>query len=522
MILVFIGLILSCAREQNNIDIGSVLYPSKLQFGEYSVGLRTLWLYDESREAVPYADWSGKLTPTRESKGRQFQVNLWYPSSNKNPGKRLTLKNYLELSFRKVNFDQSEELSAFGKRELKSKLIDLGGLDTLSQEQYESLSSLRCMAVSNLDPIGARVPLILFPNGMSPVSISTTAEYLASHGYAVAGFSAMGKDSSPIDVSSGGIDTGVDDITYVLREILAEPFVDSKKVGLIGNAIESSFNAAYLSKNQTIKAYVSLEGGFLSNFEQTMLEKLPYYRADQIATPLLLIYSPHPAIDPTNIEKLEYADRYFAHLPGMREFDYLNFGLWDSLVPAVIGQTRGDVRAGFVASHTLIREYFDAVFEEELNVFEEAFLTASPAEIDTTFIWSSKPKLPSMAIVKDGFINKGIPYIDSIYNRQKKFVKTPFNRTFINDFINWVSWKKDPDYEARIWLMQKAVRDYPSYAIYSFDLAWYSQRQGDSLTAREQYREFLRKLPDDKDERLSAEEKSDLRSDALSQLKTLK
>ena len=331
----------------------------------------------------------------------------------------------------------------------------------------------------------------------------------------------MGKDSSPIDVSSGGIDTGVDDISYVLREILAEPFIDSKKVGLIGNAIESSFNAAYLSKNQKIKAYVSLEGGFLSNFEQTMLEKLPYYRADQISIPMLLIYSPHPSIDPAHIEKLKYTDRYFVHLPGMREFDYLNFGLWDSLVPGAIGEQRGDVREGYSSAHHLILEYFNANFNDALDSYERLLSELTDPAVDTTFIWRSIPSLPALATIKDSFIRQGIPYLDSIYSRQKEFTKTPFSRSFLTDFTNWVAWKKDPEYKTRKWLMEKAVHDYPLSAKYSSDLAWYSLQLGDSSLAKAQFHEALRKLEEDKDEKLTKTQKSAIRTEAITELEKL-
>lgn len=518
----FLALFLSCEKQADPTTINSTFYPAQLKFGQYSVGLKTLWLIDETKKTVPYSDWSGRLYPASETTGRQFQVNLWYPSTSVSKNKRVTLDHYLELFYRQVKFESTQELSAFGKNELKNKLVELGGLDTLSEAGYNLLKEMSCLAVQDTDPVDFRVPLIIFPNGTSPVSNSTTAEFLASHGFAVAGFAAMGKDASTIETSSQGVDTGVDDISFVLGEVLKLSFVDDSKIGLIGNAIESSFCAAYASKNNKIGALVSLEGGFISNFEQSLLEKLPYYQPEHLNLPILLLYSPHPSIDPIHIKKLVYSDRYFAHLPGMREFDYLNFGLWDSIVPGIIGEQRGNVRQGYSSAHRLILNYFNASFKDDLDAFESSLLELADPAVDTTFIWKSIPSLPPLVRIKDSFIRQGVPYLDSIYNRQKEFTKTPFSRSFITDFTNWVAWKKDPEYRTRQWLMEKAVQDYPLSAKYSSDLAWYSLQLGDTELAKFQFQEALRKLSEDKDDGLTETQKSAIRTEAITELEKLK
>ncbi len=519
--ILLLSTLISCKEQEVSSFKKSSLYPDQLEFGEYGVGLKTLWLYDISRNAIPYSDWNGRLYPTEESKGRQFQVNLWYPTAPNSKGNNITLEHYLDLSYRQINFDVSQEDLEFGRSELRNKLVDLGGLDSLSRENYDRLAVMTVLAKENAAPIEGKVPLILFPNGMSPISNSTTAEFLASHGYAVAGFTTKGKDAFTIDVSAGGIDAAVDDIAFVLGKVLQLPFVDGENIGLLGNAIESSFCAAYLSKNKKIKAFVSLEGGYISSFEQSLLEELPYYQPEYMTVPMLLIYSPHPSIDPQYIEKLKFADRYFSYLPGMREFDYLNFGLWDSLVPGIIGKNRGDVRQGFSSAHSLILAYFNANFHGDLTSFEASILQLDDPAVDTSFIWRSKPVTPPMFEIKDGFIRRGLPFLDSIYNRQKEFVEVPFSKAFINDFIDWVSWKKDPQYKTRKWLMEKMVEDYPNSALYSYYLARYALRSGDTVMAKEQFREVLRKLPDDPDETLTADQKEKIRSNTLSQQNNL-
>ena len=481
IILILLGLI-GCKQEPV-LPTNFPLYPDQLNFGAYKVGFKTLWTHDITRAAVPYSDWNGNLYSTRETLGRQFQINIWYPTADKNRDTNVTMKDYMNLSYRQVDFAESAQSVAFGRKELIAKIKDLGGPDSLTVDDLTMLESLGSRAIHNAEALEGRFPVILYPNGLAPASSSASSEYLASHGYVAVSFALKGENGLTIDNSARGAEVASDDIGFVLSRILELPFVDREKIGLIGNAIESSFCIAYQSKNRNIDAFVSLEGGFISKFEQSILDNLPFYDPTSIDIPLLLIYSPHPDIDPIHIEHLVYAKRYFAHLPGMREFDYLNFGLFNRFIPNIIGEPRGVVDQGYAKSHELIKDYFNAILKKNPESFDNILPKYDSAIIDTTFIWDKIPNLPSIAKLKNDYIKKGLPYMDSLYSYQKKNISTPFSRQFIEDFTNWVAWKKDTDYATRKWLMEKAIGDYPSSVLFSYNLAYYSLKAGDTLQA---------------------------------------
>ena len=313
-ILILLILALNSCQEEPTLAPTTYFYPEQLNFGIHDVGFKTLWKYDITRAAIPYSDWNGRLYPTGETKGKQFQINIWYPTEDTKGDGRLRIKDYMDLSYRQADFTETTDTKAFGQKELISKLKALGGTDSLQLTDLSKLEALGCMTISNAKPLNEQFPVILFPSGMAPVSNSTSAEFLASHGYVVVAFAAKGEAASSIENSTKGAVVAADDIGYVLSQILELPYVNSKKIGFIGNAIESSFGIAYQSKNKNIAAYVSLEGGLISNFEQDILEDLPHYEPTAIDLPMLMIYSPHPSIDPIHIEHLVYAKRYFVHL----------------------------------------------------------------------------------------------------------------------------------------------------------------------------------------------------------------
>ncbi|MGI9551864.1 MAG: hypothetical protein ACR2MT_11740 [Aurantibacter sp.] len=520
LILIFIGLI-SCDQEPTS-PLDSSFYPDQLHFGTHHVGFKTLWKYDITRAAVPYSDWNGNLYPTKETAGRQFQINIWYPTEDKNGEGYVSMKDYLNLSYRQVDFAESDKSRAFGQKEFISKVNDLHGSGSLTADVLTKLEPIGCRAIQNAKPLKGPFPVIIYPNGIAPVSNSATSEYLASHGFVVISFAPKGENGSTIDNSTKGAEVASDDIGFVLSQILELPFVDRENIGLMGNAIESSFCIAYQSKNRNIDAYVSLEGGFISSFEQSILNDLPFYEPTSIDIPLLLIYSPHSSIDPVHIEHLIYSRRYFAHLPGMREFEYLNFGLFNNIVPNIIGQPRGDIERGYTAAHELLKDYFNTLLKNNGESFDQMLARSKNAIIDTTFIWDEIPNLPRMAGIKNGYIKQGLRYIDSLYTHQKQYASTPFSRQFITDFTDWVAWKKDPEYSTRKWLMEKAIEDYPASALYSYDMAYYTLKAGDTLQAKVQYEMALEKLKTDTDQKLTPSLRTTISKRSIDQLKKIK
>ena len=261
-----------------------------LEAGTYAVGFRTDFHYDVTKPPVPYVDWDSNVYPTSETQGRQMQINIWYPVEAAVQGDPFSFGDYVDLMGRQTDF--SEEEATFGNDQYMKKTNALGGNGEFSEEDLTELRSLRTYAYPNAKAAAGPFPLIIFPNGSSPAAQSILCEYLASHGFVVAAMALKGQHGSLNEASTRGIEMAVTDLEFAMSKLLDLDIVDASAVGLIGNAITSSHITAYQTRNSIVDCLVSLEGGLLSNFEQRLLQRTPFYEPEAVDVPILAIYAP--------------------------------------------------------------------------------------------------------------------------------------------------------------------------------------------------------------------------------------
>ena len=472
-----------------------------LQPGSYNVGFRTVFAYDLSRPAIPYSNWDGKLFPTSETKGRQMQINIWYPAKLTGKNKRLDFRHYIELMARQTEFRPlDKERRAFADAQFISKTNSLSALKKggkLSQENLAILKKLKTNAFANPKPVEGPFPLIVFPNGGSPAFQSIMCEFFASHGFVVVGVALKGRDGFTEDISTKGLETAVVDLAFTIGKVLEIPQVDNKRICLIGNAITSGHMVAYQTRNSNIDCMVSLDGGLLSGFEQRLLRGTPFYDNQLVDKPLLAIYAPHPSIDPKNIEHLTYSTRYFVHFPQMSEFHFLNYGAFERFVPEIIGKPKGDVAKGFETAATVSLDFFKAHLLDDEGSLKRLKRTSVGGQIGSFVVKEAMPAPPRLTIVKDAFMKEGFEYLDRTYAELKKKAPTPFSIRFYNDMKDWLAWKRDPKYEYRFRLYQLALDSYPDSATVNYYLAYFASRTGKKDMADGHYRKALKLLESD-------------------------
>lgn len=484
-------------------------YPimGNLLVGEYQVGYKTLFRYDKSRNGVPYSDWDGKLYPAKNpEKGRQFQINIWYPSKV-GSGSAIKYNHYINLMGRQTDFDDTEILKEFSKQMFIDRTNALGaikGVSNFNEEDFNKLKELDVIAHLDAKPIDESFPVLFFSNGSSPAFQSIMCEYLASQGYVVVAFAEKGRFSSGLEASTIGLETAVDDMEFVMSKISELPYVDMNRFGLIGNAITSSICVALASRNEKVKALVSLDGGFPSAFEQRLLKESVFYQPENIKTPILFIYAPHPSIDPKYTYHLKYSNRYYAHFPEMSEFVFLNFGIFNSFVPDIIGKHKGDAQEGYEVASDLVLTFLNGHFKKNEIPFEEEFKKVSSQSIDTAFALNGLKPAPSIAELKDLFIRKGFRSIDSCYQELKKSGNNqPFSESFYGSYRDWLAWKKDPTYITRQKLYELAYDSYPESSMVNYYLASYLKRTGNSKQAVKYYKQVITLIKKDIDKSLT-------------------
>ncbi|TMU54840.1 acyl-CoA thioester hydrolase/BAAT C-terminal domain-containing protein [Flagellimonas algicola] len=466
-------------------------FSNYMDYGEYEVGFKTLFTNDVSRPSVPFSDWSGKLYPRTDTvPGRKLPLHIWYPSNEKAP--LLPFSHFVDLITPQTESDKGMYSDSLSREIYKYQADELKGEKAMTHRDLDTLLHLTTNSSLETKIAKGPFPLVIVPNGSSPANQSVLCEYLASHGYIVAGVSLKGEFAHVVDASARGLESGVDDLQFALGQLLQLPYVNTGQIALVGNAIESSYCAALASRNKKIKALVSLEGGFLSQYEQRILNETVFYEPHSVSLPILAIYAPHPNISPDNIHGLDFSNRYFARLPEMSEFHFLNYGHFDAYVPKIIGEPRGDLEAGFTAGAELILAFLDAELKNKDESFQQ-YYGKTPSNklgksIDTLFILKGHSPPPNMSALKNLFVTKGFGAIDSIYKSHVAAGNTkPFSQTFYNDYKNWLAYKKDPDYKNRMRLYEMAVESYPNSALNHYRLAYYLEQNKKPTKAREYY-----------------------------------
>ncbi len=523
--LITISLLLSFCLSQATIAQAATAMWGDLTAGPHGVGYRTLFKYDLSRDPIPYTDWDGRLYPTDQQPGRQMQINIWYPATITAEDQKLTFGDYVDLMARQTDFGpMNQEKRQFANEVFISKTNSLGGNGTFTAEKLDALRKMQTAAYSEASPKPGKFPLVVFPNGGSPAFQSIMSEYFASHGFIVAAGALKGQYGMTEDISAKGFEITADDLGFLISQALEIEQADPQKVCLIGNAITASQNVAYLGRNSRINCLVSLDGGFPSRFDQSILRQTNFYDPQDIYKPILVIYAPHPSIDPEYLDHLKYATQFRFHFPQMSEYHFLNYGALERLMPGIIGEPEGDVTRGFELAAMYSLKFFQTFLQA--NQESEQFLLRKPAQDVSTHVTKAEIKQgltlpPNVTTVKNAYLENGIGYLQEVYRNLKKNNPTPFAPSFYSTVKDWLAYRKDPTYENRYQLYQLALDSYPESAMVNYDLAYFALRTGRDEIAMQLSNKTLELLDTGTSENLTQARKSQMRENVLEDINTL-
>jgi predicted dienelactone hydrolase len=153
----------------------------KLLPGPYAAGFKTLFRYDTSRIWKGTRTYTGKFSPDLD--GRPVQINIWYPAKSANLMPKMTFADY-------VNQVAPPQFSKFNDVMRQRNRDD--AISSVSRYQIPRLQAMEMFARRDLRPAPGHFPVVLYFGGLNaPINSNTIlAEYLASHGYVFASFSA--------------------------------------------------------------------------------------------------------------------------------------------------------------------------------------------------------------------------------------------------------------------------------------------------------------------------------------------
>jgi tetratricopeptide (TPR) repeat protein len=276
------------------------------------------------------------------------------------------------------------------------------------------------------------------------------------------------------------------------------PNVDKKKLALIGLGITASGALNAQMRNPEVDALVSLDGGIPTLFEDRLLKRASYFDIAGFNVPLLVIYAPHPNVDPAILDQYKYSTRYYVNFPKMSEYHFLNYGMFDRFVPNIIGKAPGDTKSGFELAARYVLAFLGAHLKNDAQAAQ--FLQASSASELVKL--NKKPGLtapPRFFEIKRLIRTEGIQSFVALYRKLKESDPQPFSQTLLVDLFNWASYQRDPEWKERKEIALIRMESFPQSSRAHFTVGQVAMQINDRELARKHYKEALRLLPGDED-----------------------
>ena len=324
----------------SGICFGQSYFKTGLNVGPYKVGFKAGVHFDTGRPAI-----KGQFAAYRQ--GRAVHLSVWYPSKPKNNHPKMIYAEYVDEVSRMINpQDVTKKTRMKSVQDMNVAVSQLGGDSSLLKQHIPALLAETVPVYKNAAYQEGSFPILIYPE--NPNLNNILCEYLASYGYIVVSLSRHGTFDADFEWQNvRGIETLVRDCQFALTVIKREFKLKDEPVAVMGTGMNASAGLAWLMRDPSIDALLSLEGGILTGYEYGLIQKSPYFDISRVDRSMLVMHSPHESVDPTLIEHYKYAPRSMISLPHMSEFYYLNFGVWEKTIPGILGPAPGDTKLGF-------------------------------------------------------------------------------------------------------------------------------------------------------------------------------
>jgi tetratricopeptide (TPR) repeat protein len=320
--------------------LGQSYFQTRLDAGPYKVGFKTGIHFDIGRPPI-------KEQYAAYRQGRAVHISVWYPAKPKNNHPKMMYAEYVDEVSRMINPQEvTKKTRTKSSQQMSLLLSQLGGDSLILKKHLPALLAENVNAYKNAAYLDGAYPILIYPE--SPNLNNLLSEYLASYGYIVVSISRHGTLDADFEWQTvRGIETLVQDCQFALTVVKKEFKIKDDAVAAMGTGMNASAGLAWMMRDPSIDALVSLEGGILTGYEYGLIQKSPYFDFYRVDRPILAIHSPHESVNPKLIDHYKYADRYMISLPQMREFYYLNFGVWEKTMPGILGPSPGDTKLGY-------------------------------------------------------------------------------------------------------------------------------------------------------------------------------
>ena len=334
-----------------------------IDLGPYAVGFEVSITRDPTR----------RINAT--DAGTDVALAMWYPAAkDERGGDAMTALDYrlLELGSEVTQADRRRYAEDEAALAVAVRHI---GIVPLTQAQ--ALASLDTAGIGRrgLTRATGRFPLVLVFGG--PYYLSSTAEMLASHGFAVAAPFRFKTQSNEIgsDDFTWSVENSVRDGEWAWNELRRMDGVDAAQVSVLGHGGGGLQSLLFAMRNPSVAAIANIDAGNFST--RTEAARVPFYRPRLLRSPYLYVATAETRKAQDQFEDflgMPFSRRFELTLQasGIRHHDLSDIGRAVTEPLRLRGDAQAAAQAGYATvQETLVRFFQAAVAGEDgLRAFE--------------------------------------------------------------------------------------------------------------------------------------------------------
>jgi hypothetical protein len=417
-------------------------FRGNLSNGNFLVGFKTFRYFDAARAARPAINYDG--TAFSGERRRIVDIYLWYPGATGQKSAPMLYEDYLFAAPANL----AKTLTEADKNLVRENFKRQNG----GTENAAAVLRMPLEAVKDHPPASGKFPLIV------GFSISRTlAEYLASHGYAVA------VATSPTATDNQLADY-VGDLEFAVNRLAENPQIDTARIGATGFSASAGVAALFQMKTASVAAIVSFDGTEAWNQWREQLMRESFFRPEAANVAYLRFNDlEHPAAD---VNFSYFYDR--AQFMELIRIDYRTFGHRD-MENAVFERLiqPGAAQPDYLQYQKLLGEYTLNFFDAQLKKSREAIdFLARPVEkngfaADFAVI-NRRPALrrpPLRAEITEIIESQGVGEFLKINQTLKKHLPQPFPENLLRSLL--LVYNRQRRHEIATALAELLVESYP-------------------------------------------------------------
>lgn len=445
-----------------------------LEPGTFRTGFRLVSIQDISR-FYPNNDSAG-LTP------RTIRIYIWYPAVESEQT-CMKLNDYIKLAVDDFNIPKLE-----GQRKNIFDVLPVQLQKGVPSEKINNLLNKHTFAKRNIAPKTGKYPLIVFGQGLyyeSPLSHFVMCEFLASHGYVVATCPLLGTHYRLVNLNTEDLETQVRDLEFVLGYTKIFPYVNPRKIGLVGYDIGGMAGLILAMRNPTIRAFLSMDSGINFQHHSGLPQTHPSYREERFTIPWMHMtqarfvkYFRDELKKSSLFQRKKYGPSYLVHVPTTNHGCFSSYavmgienplsGYWE-----IVEKNLDNLHNRIC---TTVLAFFEGYLKQNQSYINRLYKkTRGKEHSDFSIRFELKPGIvppPSNAELVNLIINKGVKILKPELERLRNGY--PIEEIFDESVINWLGyhfllwWDRIDEalevFKLNVWLFPNSANAHDSLA----------------------------------------------------------